>query len=494
MPDSAVAIPIPPRFFWLKRLSIAAATLLVALIALRLTWGAIAHARLQREIDHHRATGQPVTLEEFNDQLAAIPSDDNAALLYEQAMDLPVITASDGSNFDAFLYDDDRLAPFVTRPAAAAELFTKNAPVRDLIRKARDRKQVAWSGGLNPNVFANHMMLRQLARSLAFAASYHFQTGNHEEAIETLIDFHRFNYAIAERPTIIDSLIAWACDAMAYDLITEHAAALSLTSDPAASSNHCPASRTQVNRLIELYLDETATRLLSVDARRGDAAMVTGRSQSVGYIAETIGTTGLPDMFRYIEHFVDYLLAPALARDTLENLQNEYRMADVLGEINWPRAARNLTDMNPEPNLLDTIAFPMTRSPCCAPAERNHTGARAFFKHLATRRMAAIALAIRLYELDHGHRPVELTDLVPDYLATLPSDPFTANAAPFRYACEFPYDEARAYLYSVGTNGLDNGGVLQVPLAKRIRSADDIHFFLDPEPLFIPPVPLPTNK
>lgn len=485
-------LPIPPRFRWLKRLSIAAATLLLALIALRITWGQVAHARLQREIDRHRATGQPVTLEEFNDQLAAIPPDDNAALLYEQAMDLLVITAADGADFNTFL-DDDTPAPYITRASAAAELFTKNAPARDLIRKARDRSHVAWSGGLNPNAWANHMMLRQLARSIAFAASYHFQTGNHEEAIETLIDFHRFNYAIAERPTVVDSFIAWACDAMAFDLITEHATTLSLTSDPAASPNHCPANRTQINRLIELYLDETATRLLSVDARRGDAAMVTSRALSAGYIAETIGTTGLPDTFRYAEQFVDYLMAPVLPRDALENLQNEYRMADILGEPDWPRAAPRLTDMNPEPNLLDTIAFPVTRSPCCAPAERNHTGARVFFRHLAYRRMAAIALAIRLYEIDYGQRSTQLTALVPDYLATLPTDPFATTGASFQYAYEFPYHQARAYLYTVGVNGLDNGGVLQDPLAKRIRSADDIHFYLDPEPLFIPPVPLPTK-
>ncbi len=461
------------------------------MIALRITWGQVAHARLQREIDRHRATGQPVTLEEFNDQLAAIPPDDNAALLYEQAMDLLVITAADGANFDTFLYDDETPAPFITRASAAAELFTKNAPVRDLIRKARDRTAVAWSGGLNPNSWMNLGQKRHLAKSLAFAARHHFHTGNHEQAVETLIDFHHFNAAVTAHPTVIASLTAWACDALAYDLITTHAAALSLTSDPAPSSNYCPAGRIQVNRLIKLYLDEDPARQLAARGRRGNAAELMHQFVTAGAALGAFGIAVPPQSVQTLSHLLDYTTMPGLTIDALAYFQNEYRMAEILGEPDWPRAAPRLTDMNPEPNLLDTIAFPMTRSPCCAPAEMNHTGARAFFQHLAYRRMAAIALAIRLYEIDHCRRPVELAALVPDYLPALPGDPFATTGTSFQFAYEFPYDQARAYLYTVGANGLDNGGVPQNPWQN--RSVDDVPLFLDPEPLFIPPVPLPTK-
>jgi hypothetical protein len=34
-------------------------------------------------------------------------------------------------------------------------------------------------------------------------------------------------------------------------------------------------------------------------------------------------------------------------------------------------------------------------------------------------------LAARAYELDKGHPPANLTDLVPDYLKAVPQDPFT---------------------------------------------------------------------
>jgi hypothetical protein len=38
-----------------------------------------------------------------------------------------------------------------------------------------------------------------------------------------------------------------------------------------------------------------------------------------------------------------------------------------------------------------------------------------------------IDLAARAYELDKGHRPANLADLVPDYLKAVPQDPFTGT-------------------------------------------------------------------
>jgi hypothetical protein len=52
--------------------------------------------------------------------------------------------------------------------------------------------------------------------------------------------------------------------------------------------------------------------------------------------------------------------------------------------------------------------------------------ARAFFLHyqsLAKRRAAAVSLALRLYELDHGCRPKTLDELEGEYLDKVPGDP-----------------------------------------------------------------------
>ncbi|UCD30242.1 MAG: hypothetical protein JSV03_07175 [Planctomycetota bacterium] len=64
-----------------------------------------------------------------------------------------------------------------------------------------------------------------------------------------------------------------------------------------------------------------------------------------------------------------------------------------------------------------------------------------------------IALALSAYHRDHNHYPDSLADLVPLYISTLPDDPFADQ--PFRYRLD---DKGTYILYSVGTNGVDDGG------------------------------------
>lgn len=73
---------------------------------------------------------------------------------------------------------------------------------------------------------------------------------------------------------------------------------------------------------------------------------------------------------------------------------------------------------------------------------------------LATRRMSATALAIRLYELDNGKRPATLAELCPKYLQTIPEDPFDPAKGAIRYLPNAKYP----ILYSIGPDGLDDGG------------------------------------
>ena len=89
--------------------------------------------------------------------------------------------------------------------------------------------------------------------------------------------------------------------------------------------------------------------------------------------------------------------------------------------------------------------------------------------------MAAIALALRLFDLDHGHRPGALSDLVPDYLPAVPPDPFAANEGPINYR---PGDDPPV-LYSVYVNGVDDQGAYDLGSSGGIaRDTRDLPFFL----------------
>jgi hypothetical protein len=54
-------------------------------------------------------------------------------------------------------------------------------------------------------------------------------------------------------------------------------------------------------------------------------------------------------------------------------------------------------------------------------------GERKFNKRQIFTRQLLVDLAARAYELDKGHRPASLADLVPDYLKAVPQDPLTGT-------------------------------------------------------------------
>jgi hypothetical protein len=67
-------------------------------------------------------------------------------------------------------------------------------------------------------------------------------------------------------------------------------------------------------------------------------------------------------------------------------------------------------------------------------------------------RLLATELALRLYREDHGRLPRELEELVPQYLDSVPIDPFSDKPLVYRAA------DGKFQLYTVWTNRLDEGG------------------------------------
>jgi hypothetical protein len=64
-----------------------------------------------------------------------------------------------------------------------------------------------------------------------------------------------------------------------------------------------------------------------------------------------------------------------------------------------------------------------------------------------------LTLALRAYRLEHGRYPDTLEALAPDYLAAIPQDVFARSGA-LRYRLKGD----TALVYSVGPDGVDNGG------------------------------------
>jgi hypothetical protein len=76
---------------------------------------------------------------------------------------------------------------------------------------------------------------------------------------------------------------------------------------------------------------------------------------------------------------------------------------------------------------------------------------------LAKLRCAAVALALERYRRDHGNWPKSLEVLTPAPLTQVPADPFDGKPLRLRRL------DDGAVVYSIGPDGEDNGGRLDLP-------------------------------
>ena len=83
-------------------------------------------------------------------------------------------------------------------------------------------------------------------------------------------------------------------------------------------------------------------------------------------------------------------------------------------------------------------------------------------------------MALERYRIAHGRWPDTLDKLVPEYLASIPLDPF--DGRPLRYSLK---DDA-AFIYSISENLVDNSGEVASFHPSAPRDATDCGFTLLP--------------
>jgi hypothetical protein len=71
----------------------------------------------------------------------------------------------------------------------------------------------------------------------------------------------------------------------------------------------------------------------------------------------------------------------------------------------------------------------------------------------AARRVVVAAIALKRFQLKHGQWPATLDELAPEFLSSIPIDPY--DGKPLRY---HPNADGTYLLYGVGEDGVDDGG------------------------------------
>lgn len=476
--DPKSDVPVPRRYWWLRRLVAAGGCFGVFLVLLRLVWGWEANRRLAAEIERYRAAGQPVYAREFDAVLDAVPDEENAVLLYEKAIAGVVSASAAGLTIDDF-YGPDGAKQFKESADDAREIIGSNRAVLALVREARDRPRVAWSPRLEGSAIAGPQMIgrgqRDLLKLLWMTSTQERLAGDHAAAFETLRDAIVMSDAIGSQPTLIANLVSGGAQGLAFTLIEDMSGGLYIEplSQPSPRGAR-PTSNAAIRILVAELLDETETRAAAVNSRYGHRAYYLDLLDFIKRRGLGVAVTFRAGVRGKWDEAVGLINQPVYTLDILRAIKAATLGADALAATSWPSAEARIQLVESQKSLLKSISSPLFDNPFGDDRSWVHRSIELNFQSLAKRRMAATALAILLYEHDHGRRPAMLAELAPEYLPRVPVDPFSPDGAEIRYRA----GTERPRLYCVGADGVDDGGMTWGEALERDIETSDIAFDL----------------
>lgn len=398
-------------------------------------WNSVERSALDSLVARYHAQGIPIRPEDFAPESGA-DSPDNPAPELEAAAAALEPVASDAAYYGAEF-------PLTPRESAQLEQFVKsNAEPLSHVDSAFAKTGVAdWKIPVQSPVLAytNSKLNPQhdLALLLKFAAMDAHRRGDDDEAVRRvrqLLFVARANYG---QPGLIGHMLVAshlfnACRAVREilpDLSIDHGA-----TRPAASG--------QVRALIAELLDERAQR----ESRERTARFE--RMTGIDF-ARTIVARGVNGTFvgRGRSPLVGFLVAPFAHRDARLSAMYWDGIEEAWRAPTFP-ACRARLDLLPDPAQFDTRVHPVLK--IILPAYERATSNE--YQIIAETRSTALSLAIHLYRSEHdGRLPADLPSLVPRYIAQVPQDPMAASAP-------LGFNRATPCVYSVGHNGVDDGG------------------------------------
>jgi hypothetical protein len=444
-PDAEPTHPFPPRFWWLKRFGAVAVLLVISLGGLRWWWGTLAQRRMDAAIAAAHARGEKILLADFKTD-RSLPDERNAATYYNRAAKALNLNSTEEWAVDNAEYLRDR--PDI---AAVVQQVLKDhaAPLAD-IRRAREAGRADWGVNIvSPmwSVLLPHLNpARQLARLSCAAALDAAERGDHAAAIEHLRDAHALGASLEDGNVfLITHLVRVGVESHALDTLAQIVPDLQIEGGtvPTTQPASVRATREQARAMINLLLDDAARAQSIQEALQGERAAQVDIGMTVAKRAR--------------------LVRPSIQMDTLGLVKEGEQAMAAAAAPNWP-ASRRQFPVPPKVEGPRMAAHAVSQSIRPALQRSSLTSLRVS----AQSRLAATALAIRMYQHDHGgQRPPNLAALVPDYLPAVPIDPLAPGTATIGYV----RDATPPYVYSVGDNGADDSA--GVPLWRPDATSPD---------------------
>lgn len=212
------------------------------------------------------------------------------------------------------------------------------------------------------------------------------------------------------------------------------------------------ASPAAVRHLIDRLLDDAESKRGLLFSFRGERMVVL---ETVQYAIDAKANPYSPGTKP--NAVTAYLLRPLYYRAGWQAIDAFDQTIVIANGEDWPAIRANLPMIEDWDRFSVTVMTPL------------HTPIKLHFQARTERHIAAVALAVRWYALDHeGNPPETLSELIPRYLPSVPIDRFSRDTSPLRYklTADGPL------IYSVGDDLVDDGGSA-APINTRRSNPDD---------------------
>jgi hypothetical protein len=335
----------------------------------------------------------------------------------------------------------------------------------------------------------NDLEPRMLARLLRTAALVAFLEGDHEECVQSMLDVLTMTRTIDYASATAHSHIAFLRIENSVAQLIKEILPWLMIGEIQNDSGVRPASPESVRALMG--------KLLNNDAN--------SRFRNMMYADRAYNMSWMGHWLDGRDHFPSQgspIVPRLLFRPYLEACQLEWllRTEDVIAAASLPSWGEAIEELNPNPLGFHVDRF-LLRYVLPFGPNNEHTLLRYHFTYIARMRLAAAALALRLYQT--GGRssssaiaplPESLDELTwsvhgGPWLEMVPVDPFGDGQQAIQYIPDGPLP----LMYSFGINGRDDGGISATPSTEFIEG--DIVFILtghpDAEPFATNPIGSP---
>lgn len=389
----------------------------------------------------------------------AVPDNQNAAGLYTAAF---VLLQED----TVLGQTDSPLAAVSTVDPASqsvSDLLNRHAPTLTLLRAAAARDSCRftrdWTRPSFEMLLPELQQLRQAARLLQLAARWEAAKGDVNAAVRDVCLLAKIGRHASGEPLLISGLVGIAIDSMALETLSDILPQLTAADYPLLNEPQLRDLLALSPSLNRQFFGEEAFGLRAF-ASLADASLGAETLQLIESLGNQASVQFSPVRTSPAMVFYRIFLFPADLAGYRYAMRTQQQLA--VREVPYPEekaaiAALEARFSEKRPGILSSVILPTLSGAMQAEARSR-----------ARHRAAQVAVAATRMRLKHGSLPETLGAMVPDQEPAEPLDLFTAGQ-PLQYR---KTDDV-LLIYSVGPNGVDDGGPLAPEVADE-QSNDDV--------------------